>query len=156
MGTASFNPRSKVVRHFDVIFLNPWPKDVKHFDVIFLLLCALRQSQYPVLLVKVKSHTGCLMNERTDELAERGYCEDAQEVCSAPQKYGSLWLKVEQHVRALATQCQTPLPRDSAPIRSLLKRVARANARHTVSKRSTTFVRHLLHQSEGAVIARVV
>ena len=140
-GTASFNPR---------------PKDVRHFDVIFPLLCALRQWQYPVRLVKIKSHTGCLMNERADELAERGYCEDALEVCSAPQKYGSLWLKVQPHVRNLAAQCQTPLPRDSAPNRSLLKRVARANARRTVSKRSTTFVRHLLHQSEGAVIARVV
>ncbi len=53
---------------------NPLPKDVRHFDVIFPLLCALRQWQYPVRLVKVKSHTGRLMNERADELAERGYC----------------------------------------------------------------------------------
>jgi hypothetical protein len=96
------------------------------------------------------------MNERADELAERGYGEDVQEVCSAPQKYGSFWLKVQPHVRALAEQCQKPLPRDSAPNRSLLKRVAGANRRRTVCKRSTTFVRHLLHRSEGATIARVV
>ena len=84
-GTANFNPR---------------PNDVRHFDVIFPLLRALRQCQHPVKLVKVKSHTGCLMNERADELAERGYGEDVKEVCSAPQKYGSLWLKVQPHVRA--------------------------------------------------------
>ena len=96
------------------------------------------------------------MNERADELAERGYGEDVQEVCSAPQKYGSFWLKVQPHVRALAEQCQKPLPRDSAPNRSLLKRVAGANRRRTVCKRSTTFVRHLLHRSKGATIARVV
>ena len=140
-GTANFNPR---------------PNDVRHFDVIFPLLRALRHWQHPVKLVKVKSHTGCLMNERADELAERGYGEDVQEVCSAPQKYGSFWLKVQPHVRALAEQCQKPLPRDSAPNRSLLKRVAGANRRRTVCKRSTTFVRHLLHRSEGATIARVV
>ena len=96
------------------------------------------------------------MNERADELAERGYCEDIQEVCSGPQKYGSLWLKVQPNVRAFAAQCQKPLPRDSAPNRSLLKRAAGASRRRIVSKRSTTFVRHLLHRSEGATIARVV
>ena len=140
-GKASFNPR---------------PNDILHFDVIFPLLNVLRQWQYPVRLVKVKSHTGCLMNERADEQAELGYSETAQEVCSAPQKYGSLWLKVQPHVRALAAQCQKPLPRDSAPNRSLLKKVAGANTRRAVSKRSTTFVRHLVHQSEGTTIARVV
>lgn len=62
---------------------NPLPSDIIHFDVIFPLLCALRQWQHPVRLVKVKSHTGCLMNERADELAERGYGENVQEVCSA-------------------------------------------------------------------------
>ena len=56
-GKASFNPR---------------PNDILHFDVIFPLLNVLRQWQYPVRLVKVKSHTGCLMNERADEQAELG------------------------------------------------------------------------------------
>jgi hypothetical protein len=61
----------------------PLPKDVRHFNVLFPLLCALRQWQYHALLVKVKSHTWCRMNEKADELAERGYCEDSPEVCSA-------------------------------------------------------------------------
>jgi hypothetical protein len=79
-----------------------------------------------------------------------------QEVCSAPQKYGSLWLRVQPHVRALNTQCQKPRARDGAPNRSLLKKVAGVNTRRAVSKRSTTFVRQLVRQSEGATIAKVV
>ncbi len=106
--------------------------------------------------MKVKSHKGCLTNERADELVALGYSETAQEVCSAPQKYGSLWLKVQLHVRALAAQCQKPLPRDSAPNWSLLRKVEGANKRRAVSKCSTTFVQQLVHQSEGATIVIVV
>jgi hypothetical protein len=57
-GKASFNPR---------------PNDILHFDVIFPLLNVLRQLQCPVRLVKVKSHTGCLMNEKAYEHAGLGY-----------------------------------------------------------------------------------
>ncbi len=135
---------------------NPLPCDILHFDVVSPLLHVLRQWQHPVRLVKVKSHTGCLMNERADELAEQGCNEEAQEVCPAPQIYGSLWLRVQPHVRTLAAQCQKPLPRDSAPNWSLLKKVAGANTRRAVGKRNTTSVRHLVHQSEGATIARAV
>ncbi len=74
--------------------INPLPNDILYFDVIFPLLNVLRQWQYPVRLVKVKSHTGCLMNERADEQAELGHSETVREVCSAPQKYGSIWLKL--------------------------------------------------------------
>ncbi len=50
------------------------------------------------------------MNERADGLMEQGYYESVWEVCSAPQKYGSLWLVVQPHVRALAAQHQKSLP----------------------------------------------
>ena len=43
----------------------------------------------------------------------------------------------------------------SAPNRSRLEKVAGDNTRRAVSKRSTIFVRQLVHQSEGATIARV-
>jgi hypothetical protein len=49
------------------------------------------------------------MNERADGLVERSYEESVREVCSAPQKYGSLWLKVQPHVRTLAAQHQKSL-----------------------------------------------
>ncbi len=45
----------------------PSATDVVHFDVIFPLLDELRRWSGPILLVKVKSHTGCLLNERADE-----------------------------------------------------------------------------------------
>jgi hypothetical protein len=46
-----------------------------------------RQWQHPVWQVKVKGHTGCLLNERADEIAELGCKDDVQEVCQAKQKY---------------------------------------------------------------------
>ncbi len=51
---------------------NPSPKEVVHFAVIYPLLQELRQWLGRVTLVKVKSHTGCLLNQRADELAELG------------------------------------------------------------------------------------
>ena len=42
---------------------HPRPKDIAHFDVILPLLKELRQWLGRVDLVKVKSHTGCLLNE---------------------------------------------------------------------------------------------
>ncbi len=68
---------------------NPWPNDILHFDVIFPLLNILRQWQYPVRLVKVKSHTGRLMNESTGRIGP--HCNSSGALF-APQKYGSLWL----------------------------------------------------------------
>ncbi len=57
--------------------LNKWgrqdfhlnPKDVIHFDIIIPLLTVLRQWPGQITLIKIKSHSGCLMNERADELA---------------------------------------------------------------------------------------
>ena len=40
-----------------------------------------------VILIKVKSHAGCLM---ADECAETGYLSDADPICCGPKKYGSL------------------------------------------------------------------
>ena len=82
-----------------------------------------------------------------------GRSETIQEVCSAPQKYGSLWLKVQQHVRVLAAQCTKPLPRDNTQNWSLLKKVAGANTLRAVSHQAQH--RHLVHDSDGATIARV-
>jgi hypothetical protein len=140
---------------------NPCTKDIMHFDVIFPLVKALRQWQYPVGLVKVKGRTGCLLNERVEKMAERYYSDDAQEVCRpgvcrAPQKHGSMWLKVQQHIRRLAAHCQKQLPRDNASNQNLRKQAVGASTRRVVSMRSTIFARQLLHQLEGATIAHVV
>jgi ribonuclease HI len=51
---------------------HPDPKEVTFFDIILQLLHELRQRSGNVTMVKIKSHTGCLMNERADEQAELG------------------------------------------------------------------------------------
>jgi ribonuclease HI len=66
------------------------PADVVHFDVIFPLLDELRRRKCSVRLVKVKSHTGCLLNERADEWAARGFHTEPPEICPGPRKYGSV------------------------------------------------------------------
>jgi hypothetical protein len=45
---------------------HPRPRDIAHFAVTYPLLQALRKWIGKVTLVKVKSHTGCLLNERAD------------------------------------------------------------------------------------------
>ncbi len=98
-------------------------------------------------LAKVKSHTGCLMNERADELAELGRKAEGPEICPGPKKYGSLWLRLRPVVRALAESCGKLLPRDSAPNRSLLEKTPAINTLRAVKQRSTVFVTDLLHLS---------
>jgi hypothetical protein len=78
-----------ILQNWGTANFNPEPNDVVHFDVILPLLEVFRQWPHPVRLVKVKSHTGCLMNKKADEQAELGYDDAAQEVCQAPQKFGS-------------------------------------------------------------------
>ena len=51
---------------------HPRPKEVVHFDVIYPLLLELRQWSRDLVLMKVKSHTGCLLNERADEYDDLG------------------------------------------------------------------------------------
>jgi hypothetical protein len=102
---------------------HPRPNDIVHFDVILPLLNVLRQWQYPVRLVKVKCHTGCLMNERADELAERCYDDGAQIVCPAPQKYRSIWLRVRPHVRAWLLSARSHFQEIVPPIGASSKRL---------------------------------
>ena len=67
-----------------------------------------------------------------------------------------MWLGVRPHVRVSAAQLGKPLPRDSAPNHHLLHKAVRVNTRRAVGMRSTKFVRQVLHQLEGATVARCV
>ena len=78
------------------------------------------------------------------------------EICPGPQKYGSFWLRVRPTTREFAEKCGKPLPRDSAPNRSLLEKVAISNTLRAVRKRSTLFVTDLLHRTEGATVSKVI
>jgi hypothetical protein len=150
-----------ILQHWGKANFNPDPNDVVHFDVILPLLEALRQWPHPVKLMKVKSHTGCLLNERADEQAELGYDDTAQEVYPAPQNFGSLALRTRRTtaramVRELVQGCNKALPRDTAPNKNMIKSVLGANTRRAACMRNTIFVRQLLHQKEGETIALVV
>jgi ribonuclease HI len=146
---------SDIIRKWGRSDFHPSPKKVVHVAVIYPLLQELRQWSCKVTLVKVKSHTGCLLNERADELAELGRQADNPEICPGPQNYGSFWLRIRLAVLEYADNYSKslPRPRDSAPNRSLLDAVAAFNTLRAVKKHSTMFVTDLLHQKGGAVIS---
>jgi hypothetical protein len=54
--------------------------------------------------MKIKSHIGCLLNERADGYADLGQSAEGLELCPGPQKHGSLWLRVKHIVRDYAQQ----------------------------------------------------
>ena len=118
-----------------------------HFAVIYPLLQELRQWLGRVTLVKVKSHTGCLLNERADELAELGRQAENPEICPGPQKYGSFWLRIRPVVRECAEKLSKPLPRDSAPNRSLLTAVVAFNTFRAIKKRSTRMLNKVFERA---------
>ena len=135
---------------------HPGPKEIVHFAVIRPLLYELRQWSGTVTLVKIKSHTGCLLNERADEQAGLGRIAEGPEICPGPQKYGSFWLRVRPDTREFTEKCGMPLPRDSAPNRSLLTKVAASNILRAVKKRSTLFVTGLFHHKVGAAVSKTI
>jgi ribonuclease HI len=75
-----------IIRKWGRSDFHPSPKEVVHFAVIHPLQQELRQWLGRVTLVKVKSHTGCLLNERTDELAELGRQAENPEILPWPPK----------------------------------------------------------------------
>ncbi len=75
------------------IQLPPLPQEVIYFDVTYPLLLELRQWLGDLVLMKIKSHTGCLLDKRADEYAELGRSAEGPELCSGPQKHGSFAAK---------------------------------------------------------------
>ena len=135
---------------------NPEPKDIVHFDVIEQLLKALRRWPSQVRLVKIKSHTGCLLNERSDEQVEIGYSAKDPEAFPGPQKFASLSIRARSQVRNSARECKISIPRDSAPNHKVLKGVISTNICKAARQRNTIFVRQLLCRDEGRTIARTI
>ncbi len=83
------------------VTVSPFPQDVAINEQH-----ELRQWFGNVTLVKVKSHTGCLLNERVDELAKLGKEQvELPEICPGPQQDGSFWLLVRPATRDFAEKC---------------------------------------------------
>ena len=134
----------------------PQPREIVHFDVQVPLLAELLSWPGTVLLVKVKSHAGCLLNERADALADLGAASDEEQIFPGPSKYGTLWLcaRASWRDRVRSEQLHHIIPRDSTPNKSILKQVSAVNLFRAMAKRDTHFVRHLFRQEEGRILAR--
>ena len=134
----------------------PDPGDVVHFDVIFPLIQKLRGWSKKVILIKVKSHAGCFLNEMADERAEKGRLSDAASIFPGPNKYGSLQLRIKSSFRAQVAEDKLPLPRDEVPNKQILRRVISMNLLRALSLRNTIFTREVLVQQHGAVVRNVI
>ncbi len=145
-----------ILQKWGKLSYNPEPKDIVHFDVIEQLLKALRQWPFQVRLVKIKSHTGCLLNEHSDEQVEIGYSADDPKAFPGPQKFASLSIRTRSQVRNSARECKISIPRDSAPNHKILKGVFSTNICKAARQRNTIFVRQLLCRDEGRIIARTI
>ena len=90
MGRSDFQPREMGRSDFQ-----PQPREIVQFEVLVPLLAEPELRSWPgtVLLVKVKSHAGCLLNERADALADLGAASDEEQIFPGPSKYGTLWLR---------------------------------------------------------------
>ena len=137
-----------------------WPdsRDLIHFDVVFPLLQEIRQWTKPLRPVKVKSHTGCQLNEMADDLADHGCASDEEPVFPGPQKYGSLLLRVRRSMRTLLDNENIGhrLQRDGAPNKALLKSVTALNTMRAAKLRSIIFVREALLRPDANVIRKVI
>jgi len=136
----------------------PDPRDVVHFDVIIQLVTEMRRWKGVILLKKIKGHTGCMLNELADERADKGYADDGQPLCPGPQKYGSLWLRIRPSLRAAAESegITSSLPRNSAPDKLILRRVAALNTLRATALRSTIFVTTALHREDSKIVRKVI
>ena len=136
----------------------PDPRDVVHFDVIIQLVTEMRRWKGVILLKKIKGHTGCMLNELADERADKGYADDGQPLCPGPQKYGSLWLRIRPSLRAAAESegITSSLPRNSAPDKLILRRVAALNTLRATALLSTIFVTTALHREDSKIVRKVI
>jgi len=118
----------------------PDPEDVKHFDVIGSCLQKLRKRTGRTRLVKVKSHSGLLMNDRADALAEQGrVCEEPPR-WPAPRKPHQLCLSVRPSVRKIHPSLPDDNVSDTLLIRRAVERVELSAAR----MKGTAFSRLML------------
>jgi hypothetical protein len=98
-----------------VHYVAPQPRDIVHFDVLAPLLTELRLWPWTVLLMKFKSHAGCLLNERADELADIGVKSEVEPISPGPSKHGSVWIRIRESWRQRVSAEQLHiLPRDTA------------------------------------------
>ena len=135
----------------------PDPGDVVHFDVISPLIQKLRGWSTNVILIKVKSHAGCFLNEMADKRAEKGRLSDAAPIFPGLNKYGSFQLRIKASFRAQVEEDKLNiplpgLPRDEAPNKQITRQTISMNLLRALKLRNTVFTREVLVQQHGAVV----
>ena len=125
-----------------------------HFDVIFPLTKKLRGWSQKVILVKVKRHAGCFLNEMADERAEEGRLSDAVPICLGQNKYGSLQLRIKASLRAQVAEdkVNAPLPREEAPDKQISCQTIRVNLSRAPDFRNIMLAQDVLVQQHVAVV----
>ena len=119
-----------------------WPdaEEIKHFDIIEACLRRLRSRRAVTRLVKVKSHSGILMNERADDLADQGCASEDEPRWPGPRKLDPLQLCPRDFVRA----AYAPFPDNFVSDKQLVKRASEGVERAAAQARGTAFSRELL------------
>ena len=90
-------------------------------------------------LVKVKSHSGCYLNDKADECSSLGCASDSPVLFPGPQKYGTLQLRVQPTLRHIVSEerIRAALPSDNVPNKKLLQQVLQINTWRAVRLRNT-------------------
>ena len=119
-----------------------WPDadEIKHFDIIESCLRRLRSRRAVTRLVKVKSHSGILMNERADDLAELGLACEEEPQWPGPRKLDPLRLAPRHSIRT----AYAPFPDHFVCDRQLVKRASEGAERAAAQARCTNFSREML------------
>jgi ribonuclease HI len=118
----------------------PEPDDVKHFDIISSCLQKLRRRTGDTHLVKVKSHSGLLMNDRADALAEQGRISEEPPRWPGSRKLEPLHLVVRQIVR----DAHPTLPDNNVPDKLLIRRAVELAELAAACMKDTIFSREML------------
>ena len=113
----------------------PDPEDIKHFDIIEPCIQLLRKRTAVTKFVKVKSHSGILLNERADDLAGQG-CDCEEETrWPGPSKLDPLRLAARTYVR----EAFAPFPDQNVADKVLIRRASEGVGRAAAALRGTIF-----------------
>ena len=118
----------------------PDPEDIKHFDIIEPCIQLLRKRTAVTKFVKVKSHSGILLNERADDLAGQG-CDCEEETrWPGPCKLDPLRLAARTYVR----EAYAPFPDQNVADKVLIRRASEGVGRAAAALRGTIFGKGML------------
>ena len=135
----------------------PSREELENSDIIMDTLRTLKTRCGKTHFVKVKSHAGCMMNERADAAASRGMNAGAPDHLPAhwAGSFASLKLFVRPHLRTMP--CYNSLPADATCTTSLVSAMVSCNEVAAFRLRGTVLASSLLQEPDSAgPIARAI